>query len=47
MKYVSGFKRDLALSYCAHYVDHEKRDLCLEGVMKYEQYGGLYNTRWH
>jgi hypothetical protein len=47
MKKVSGFDKGVSIEYCSEYVDKNMKKLCIDGVNKYEQYGGLENTRWH
>jgi hypothetical protein len=47
MKYVSGFNKAVATSYCQAYTDSNMETLCLDGIADYEQYGGLENTKWH
>jgi len=47
MKRVSGFNKKIAIEYCSEYVDKNMKKLCIDGVNKYEQYGGAENTRWH
>lgn len=47
MKSVSGFNKELSVQYCALYTDVNMETLCVNGVDRYEQYGGLENSRWH